>query len=166
MVYSGFQQEVYENKLRRGFNVTDLGKELNLMTEELGELSDACISNSHDDIVDAVGDLMVYCLGLSAMFKWDADDIILSDVQHPVRRENIINYVPYVARELGFIAKAYKKSNKLAVDSLDNRDLFMEHIGKLMGYCDAMFEVVQASGVSVLESIIHNNRTRTHQGKM
>ena len=33
------QQEIYQNKVNRGFNVTDVGKEIVLMAEELGELA-------------------------------------------------------------------------------------------------------------------------------
>ena len=32
------QKEIYNNKVNRGFNVTDIGKEIILMAEELGEL--------------------------------------------------------------------------------------------------------------------------------
>ena len=35
------QKEIYQNKVDRGFNVTDVGKEIVLMTEELGELAKA-----------------------------------------------------------------------------------------------------------------------------
>lgn len=31
------QQEIYNNKVRRHWNVTDVGKEIVLMVEELGE---------------------------------------------------------------------------------------------------------------------------------
>lgn len=35
------QKEIYKNKVKRGFNVTDVGEEIILMTEELGELAKA-----------------------------------------------------------------------------------------------------------------------------
>ena len=35
------QKEIFQNKINRGFNVTDVGKEIILMTEELGELARA-----------------------------------------------------------------------------------------------------------------------------
>ena len=38
MTYSSLQQRIYDNKVRRGFNVTDVGKELILMTEETRDL--------------------------------------------------------------------------------------------------------------------------------
>lgn len=38
---SKLQKEIYQNKLNKGFNVTDVGREIILMTEELGELARA-----------------------------------------------------------------------------------------------------------------------------
>jgi NTP pyrophosphatase (non-canonical NTP hydrolase) len=79
------QKEIYQNKVNRGFNVTDVGKEIVLMVEELGELAHAYKDSdkrpvpdiSHrDDMLDAVGDLMVYCLGLCEMLKADSETVL------------------------------------------------------------------------------------------
>jgi NTP pyrophosphatase (non-canonical NTP hydrolase) len=83
------QQEIYRNKVARNFNVTDVGKEIVLMVEELGELAHAYKDSdkkpapniSHKaEMVDAVGDLMVYCLGLCEMLKVDAEDVLTTIV--------------------------------------------------------------------------------------
>lgn len=89
------QKEIYRNKVDRGFNTTDIGKEIVLMTEELGELAKAYknsdkkqageISN-RDEIIDAVGDLMVYCLGLCEMLGVDSEKVLEEIVENNRRR--------------------------------------------------------------------------------
>lgn len=166
MVLYEFQQRVYENKVRRSFNVTDVGKEVLLMCEEFGEICDAHIKIDRDEQVDAIGDLFVYCLGLSAMFNWNADDIIKKDLAMPEHTDSLENFIPYAGKEVGLLAKTLKKSNKLPVNEINYREQFQDHVGNLMGYCQMMFDYVKVDSSSVLEGIITNNRTRTHQGKM
>ena len=84
------QREIYQNKVRRGFNVTDVGKEIVLMVEELGELARA-YKNSNKlpaaeidcraEMVDAVGDLLVYCLGLCEMLDVNAAEVLAEIVE-------------------------------------------------------------------------------------
>jgi len=166
MVYYQLQQRIYENKLRRNFNVDNVGKEIILMTEEFGELCDAYLTDNHNETVDAIGDLMVYCLGLSAMFKWNADEVINPKISIPKPVASLESFFPYVGRELGMFAKTYKKSNKQSVDEINNRDLFRIHLGNLMGYFSGMFGCVKADEIPVLELIITNNIERAHQGKI
>ena len=85
------QRDIYQNKVNRGFNVTDVGKEIVLMVEELGELAHAyknsdklpAPSVSHrEEMVDAAGDLMVYCLGLCEMLDVDSEDVLHTIVEN------------------------------------------------------------------------------------
>ena len=85
MNLSEIQKRIYQNKINRGFNVTDIGKEIILMTEELGELAKAYKNsnkksakeiNNKDEILDAIGDLMIYCLGLYEMIGVDGEAIL------------------------------------------------------------------------------------------
>ena len=85
------QREIYQNKVNRGFNVTDVGKEIVLMVEELGELAHAYKNSdkrpapnlSHkDEMVDAIGDLMVYGLGLCEMLDVDSEDVLQAIVEN------------------------------------------------------------------------------------
>ena len=99
MRYLPLQQRVYENKLRKGFNTTDVGKEVILLTEEYGELCGAQIRDDQPEIVDAIGDIMIYCLGLCAMFKRDADMILNQNIEQPTK-PSIAEYLPYVGKEL------------------------------------------------------------------
>jgi NTP pyrophosphatase (non-canonical NTP hydrolase) len=89
------QQEIYQNKINRGFNVTDVGKEIVLMAEELGELARAYKNSNklparetdqRDEMIDAVGDLMIYCLGLCEMLGVDSQDVLRQIVENNKRR--------------------------------------------------------------------------------
>jgi hypothetical protein len=181
MTYSSLQQRIYDNKVGRGFNVTDVDKEIILMTEEFGELNDAYIrwrgseDGSHEKMVDAVGDLQVYNLGLASMFGWNADDVVNQDLKLPPPKiirpsieipPQISDYLPFAGRELGRIANAYKKSNKESVDRINRREEFRAAIGNLMGYCSEMFDVLKVEELSVLKQIVQNNETRTHDGQI
>lgn len=91
------QKEIYQNKVERGFNVTDVGKEIILMTEELGELAKAYknsdkkpaeeISNK-DEMIDAIGDLMIYCLGLCEMLGINSAEVLERIVKRNREREH------------------------------------------------------------------------------
>ncbi len=89
------QKRIYANKVRRGFNVTDVGKEIVLMVEELGELANAYKRSDKrpapeislkEEMVDAVGDLMVYCLGLCEMLGADSEEVLRTIVAQNERR--------------------------------------------------------------------------------
>ena len=95
MNLNDMQKAIYGNKINRKFNVTDVGKEIILMTEELGELARAYknsdkkpareISNK-PEMVDAIGDLMVYCLGLSEMLGISAQEALENIIENNTRR--------------------------------------------------------------------------------
>lgn len=85
------QKQIFANKSNRGFNTTDIGKEIILMTEELGELAKAYKKSNkkpaaeidkREDILDAVGDLMVYCLGLCEMMGVDSKELIYQIIEN------------------------------------------------------------------------------------
>lgn len=166
MVYHELQQRVYDNKVKKNFNIVDVGKEVILMSEEFGELCAAYLTNNDKEIIDAIGDLMVYGLGLSALFKWNADEVINLSVETPSRPTSLEDFFIYVGREIGMVAKTFKRSNKQVVDKINNRDQFRTHVGNLLGYCSLMFEYAKVDGLAVLEEIVRNNEKRTHQGKI
>ena len=166
MPYYQFQQKIYQNKIKRNFNVTNIGKEIILMAEEHGELCDAYLTNNKTEFIDSVGDIMVYCLGLSAMFEWNCDNIHNFNTQLPDNLASLPNYILYVGKEIGMIAKTYKKSNKQEIKLINKLDEFRLHLGNLIGYCDNTFKFMGIDGISVLESIVSNNKTRTHQGQV
>jgi NTP pyrophosphatase (non-canonical NTP hydrolase) len=166
-MYYPLQQKAYVNKVRRHFNVTNVEHEITLLAEEEGELSDAIILDNRDDVVDAIGDIMIYCLGLCGMFRWNADEVIKKDVPYiPEEPSSSQGHLPYIVREIGMIAKNYKKSNKFPIDRLNKQSEFQEHIGNLMGYCHNFFSFIKVDEMHVLEDIISRNEGRTHEGYM
>jgi NTP pyrophosphatase (non-canonical NTP hydrolase) len=79
------QRTIYQNKVDHNFNVTDVGKEIVLMVEELGELANAYKRSDKQpapdtsekaDMVDAIGDLMIYCLGLCEMLQVNSEKVL------------------------------------------------------------------------------------------
>jgi NTP pyrophosphatase (non-canonical NTP hydrolase) len=97
MEIANLQKEIFKNKQNRNFNTTDVGKEIILMTEELGELAKAYknsdkkpakeISNK-EEILDAAGDLMVYCIGLCEMMGQDAGQLLAKIIEKNKSRKH------------------------------------------------------------------------------
>lgn len=166
MTYYEFQQRVFENKIRRNFNVTDVGKEIILMTEEFGELCKAHIGNDREEIIDAIGDLMIYCLGLCSMMKCNADDILNLGAENPQQVSSLKDYIPYVGKEIGLMAKIYKKSDKKIASEIDKKSDIIDCVGNLMFYLASMFEFIRVDKFAALEQIIKNNELRKHYGSI
>ena len=89
------QKDIFKNKLSRGFNTEDVGKEIILMAEELGELAKAYKNsdkksakeiNNKEEIIDAVGDLMVYCLGLCEMLGVNSEEVLKKIMENNRKR--------------------------------------------------------------------------------
>ena len=89
------QKEIFQNKTNRKFNTTDVGKEIILMTEELGELARAYKNsnkkqaseiNNREEIIDAIGDLMIYCFGLCEMLGVKSEDVLKKIVENNKNR--------------------------------------------------------------------------------
>ena len=98
------QRKIYDNKKRRNFNITDIGKEIILLTEELGELARA-FKNSNKkqakeidnrtEIIDAIVDIMVYCLGLCEMLGVDAE----KELNLVVKKNNTRNHSGFMKKD-------------------------------------------------------------------
>jgi len=83
------QKEVYQNKVNHGFNVSDVGKEIILMTEELGELAKAYKRGNKIEQIDATADLMIFCLGLFEILKVDGDEELKKVIENnKIRKHN------------------------------------------------------------------------------
>lgn len=58
------QKEIVENRKRRGFSsATDLSKTTCGLAEEVGEFEYSRKSANQLDMLDALADIMIYCLG-------------------------------------------------------------------------------------------------------
>ena len=65
------QKDVYQNKLDKGFNVTDINKEFCLTYGEVAEAYEAW-RKKKDDVGEEIADVMIYLLELKNMKKYNA----------------------------------------------------------------------------------------------
>ena len=87
------QKEVYQNKLDKGFNVTDINKEFCLTYGELAEAYEAW-RKKKDDLGEEIADVLIYLLGLSEILDINLEDELLNKVNKNKHREyKIINGV-------------------------------------------------------------------------
>ena len=162
MEYNALQKEIYDNKIRQGFNTTDLGKEILLLAEEYGELCESHLLHDKEGSLDAVADIMVYAIGLCALFKKDADDVANRHVESPAR-PTFEGYIPCLGKEIGLMARKYRRSNKKAIGEIDCDEQVMGHVGNIIGYCSKLFSVMNEDEKKVLEEIVEKNSKRTGQ---
>ena len=64
------QKEVYQNKIDKGFNVTDVNKEFCLLYGEVAEAYDAW-RKKKDDLGEELADIAIYLLGISEILGID-----------------------------------------------------------------------------------------------
>ncbi len=97
MDLSKLQKDIYQNKVNKGFNTTDVGKEIVLMVEELGELARAYKNsdkktareiNQKEEMIDAIGDLMIYCLGLCEMLGKNSEEVLGEIIENNKERSH------------------------------------------------------------------------------
>ena len=58
------QKEVWQNKLNKGFNTTDVNKEFCLLYGEVGEAYDA-FNKKKEDLGEELADVAIYLLAIS-----------------------------------------------------------------------------------------------------
>ena len=87
------QKRVYENKVNKGFNVTDIPKEFCLAYGEMGEAYEA-YRKKKDDLGEELADVVIYLLGISEILGIDLEKEILHKITKNVHREyKVINGV-------------------------------------------------------------------------
>ena len=74
------QKEIYQNKVDKGFNTTDINKEFCLLYGEVGEAFDA-YRKGKDDLGEELADIAIYLLGLSEILGKDLEEEIKNKVQ-------------------------------------------------------------------------------------
>ena len=82
------QKRVYQNKVNKGFNVTDVFKEFCLT---YGELTEACEAymKKQDDVGEELADVAIYLLGLAEILGVDLEKEILSKMDKNEKRQYI-----------------------------------------------------------------------------
>lgn len=74
------QKEIYQNKLDKNFNVTDISMEFALTYGELGEAYDAYWKKK-GNVGEELADVAIYLLGLSEILGVDLEKEILNKVE-------------------------------------------------------------------------------------
>ena len=79
------QKEVWQNKLNKGFNTTNVEKEICFLYGEVAEAFDA-YRKKKDDLNEELADIAIYLLGLSEMLGFDLEDEIMKKVSKNEKR--------------------------------------------------------------------------------
>ena len=79
------QKEIWQNKLNKGFNTTDVNKEFCLTYGEVAEAYDA-YRKKKDDLNEELADVAIYLMGLSEMLGFDLEEEILKKVDKNGKR--------------------------------------------------------------------------------
>ena len=74
------QQEIYQNKVNHGFNITDVNKEFCFLYGEVGEAYDAYLKKK-DDLGSELADIAIYLLGLSEILGIDLESEIINKME-------------------------------------------------------------------------------------
>lgn len=82
------QRAVWDNKVRKGFNTTDVPLELCLLQGEISELFEAWRCGS-DHIGEELADVAIYLLGLAEMIKVDLEQEILRKLDINAKRRYV-----------------------------------------------------------------------------
>ena len=82
------QKRVYDNKIAKGFNVTDIYKEFCYLHGELAEAIEAYMQKK-DDLGEELADVVLYLLGLSEILNINLEDEILNKIEKNEKRQYI-----------------------------------------------------------------------------
>ena len=79
------QKKIWQNKLNKGFNTTDVNKEFCLLYGEVSEAYDAW-KKKKEDLNEELADIAIYLMGLSEMLGFDLADEIEKKVSKNEKR--------------------------------------------------------------------------------
>ena len=79
------QKDIWQNKLNKGFNTTDVNKEFCLLYGEVSEAYDAW-KKKKSDLNEELADIAIYLMGLSEMLGFDLADEIEKKVSKNEKR--------------------------------------------------------------------------------
>lgn len=85
MNFKKVQKDVWQNKVEKGFNTTDVNKEFCLLYGEVAEAYEAWIKKK-DDLGEVLADIAIYLMGLSEMLCFDLKDEIIKKVSKNKKR--------------------------------------------------------------------------------
>ena len=79
------QKEIWQNKINKGFNTTNVEKEFCLLYGEVGEAFNA-YNKKKDDLNEELADIAIYLIGLSEMLGFDLEDEIVKKIKKNKKR--------------------------------------------------------------------------------
>lgn len=79
------QKEVWQNKINKGFNITNVEKEFCFLYGEVAEAFDA-YRKRKDDLNEELADIAIYLLGLSEMLGFDLENEIMKKISKNEKR--------------------------------------------------------------------------------
>ncbi|PIR04507.1 MAG: hypothetical protein COV59_00050 [Candidatus Magasanikbacteria bacterium CG11_big_fil_rev_8_21_14_0_20_39_34] len=80
------QKKVYENKVKQGFNVTDVAMEFCLTHEELSEAYRAYYKKL-PDLGEELADVLIYLLGLSEILGVNLEEELIQKIEKNSKRK-------------------------------------------------------------------------------
>lgn len=91
------QKEVFQNKINKGFNITDVNKEFCYLYGEVAEAFDA-YRQKKEDLNEELADIMIFTLGIAEMLDIDMETALLHKIDKNNKRV-------YVKNEKGVFVK-------------------------------------------------------------
>jgi pyrophosphatase len=79
------QKEIWQNKIAKGFNITDVNKEFCYLYGEVAEAYEA-YRKKKDDLNEELADIAIYLFGLSEMLGFDLQTEIMNKVSKNSKR--------------------------------------------------------------------------------
>ena len=79
------QKNIWQNKIEKGFNTTDVNKEFCLLYGEVAEAYDA-YRKKKNDLNEELADIAIYLMGLSEMLGFNLEDEIVKKVSKNKKR--------------------------------------------------------------------------------
>ena len=73
------QKEIYQNKVNKGFNVTDLKEEFLYLYGEVNEAYEAWLKNK-EDLGEELADVAIYLLGIAEILGFDME----KEIEHKI----------------------------------------------------------------------------------
>ena len=83
------QKQVWENKIRHGFDITNVDREFCLLYGEVGEAYEAYIKK-HDNLGEELADVAIYLMGLAGMVGLDLESEVTKKMEINSKREYVM----------------------------------------------------------------------------
>ena len=83
------QKQVWENKIKHGFDTTNVDREFCLLYGEVGEAYEAYIKK-HDNLGEELADIAIYLMGVSGMIGLDLQEEIEKKMAINAKREYVM----------------------------------------------------------------------------